>query len=149
MKILLIGLLLQITASVCSQNDFIMLSNTYPVVDVSVNGRTCTMLIDTGTSLNLIDDNQLKSFKVSRRFKMGDAQGVGDSTELYHVNNCKVDIEGIPVYQFVSSDLSNIVNSIEAETNIKISCILGIPAIKEAELIINPSTNEISIGYKD
>ena len=126
-----------------------VLSDKRPIIKISINGNNAYALVDTGASLNLIDDNQLKSFKVSRRFKMGDAQGVGGSTELYHVNNCKVDIEGVPVYQFVSSDLSNIVNSIEAETNIKISCILGIPAIKEAELIINPSTNEISIGYKD
>lgn len=126
-----------------------VLSDKRPIIKISINGKVTYALVDTGASLNLIDDNQLKSFKVSRRFKMGEANGVGGSTELYHVNNCNVNIEGIPVYQFVSSDLSNIVNSIEDETNIRISCILGIPAIKEAELIINPSTNEISIGYKD
>ena len=126
-----------------------ILSDKRPIIKININEKAAYALVDTGASLNLIDDNQLKLFKASRRFKMGDAQGVGGSTELYHVNNCNVDIEGIPVHQFVSSDLSNIVNSIEAETNVKISCILGIPTIKEAELIINPSTNEISIGYKD
>ena len=126
-----------------------ILSDKRPIVKISINNKDTYALVDTGSSLNIIDDSQLKSLGITRRFKMGDAQGMGGTAEVYHLNNCKVNIEGITLNQFVSTDMSNIVDSIESDSGVKISAILGTPAIKEAELIINPSTNEISIGYKD
>ena len=126
-----------------------ILSDKRPIIKISINNKDAYALVDTGSSLNIIDDSQLKELGASRRFKMGDAQGMGGSTEIWHVKNCLVTIEGIPINQFVSTDMSNIVDSIKEDSGVKISAILGIPAIKEAELIINPSTNEISIGYKD
>ena len=42
-----------------------ILSDKRPIIKISINGNDAYALVDTGASLNLIDDNQLKSFKIS------------------------------------------------------------------------------------
>lgn len=124
-----------------------LLSDKRPIVRVTINGKDTAMLIDTGASINVIDQDVLKSFGIKKRSVMGTINGAGGTVEMWHLNNCDVKIEGIPVYQFVSGDFSNVIASIKEETGIKISGILGTPAIKSAELILNLSDNTVTIGY--
>ena len=121
-------------------------SDKRPIVEVKINGIRRSMLIDTGSSINIIDINQLSDLGVKKRFKMRSSSFILGKTEMWHVLDLNVKLNNIDVYQFAAADLEIIVNSIESNTGIKISGILGTPAIKDLGMIINLSKNNIIIN---
>ena len=126
-----------------------ILTDKRPIVEVMINTKKAAMLIDTGASINVINEKSLKPYGVTKRMSMGEINGAGGTVEMWHLNNCDVKIEGIPIYQFVSGNFDNVVESIKEETGVTIAGIIGTPAIKSAELIVNLSAGEVSIGYSN
>ena len=141
--VLIIFLLIQLRLS--SQTIYLE-SDKRPIVEVKINGIRRSMLIDTGSSINIIDINQLSDLGVKKRFKMRSSSFILGKTEMWYVLNLNVKLNNIDVYQFAAADLEIIVNSIELNTGIKISGILGTPAIKDLGMIINLSKNNIIIN---
>lgn len=142
-KILILFLLISLSLSsqtICLESD------KRPIVEVRINGIRRSMLIDTGSSINIIDVNQLSDLGVKKRFKMSSSYSILGKTEMWHVLELNIKLNGIDIYQFAAADLEMIVNSIESNTGIKISGILGTPAIKDLEMIINLSKNNIIIN---
>jgi|SRR5574344_648061 len=129
-----------------------VLTDKRPVIQVSINGHETAALVDTGASLSIVSESDMGKFKFKRGSKMaGTVIGLdGSEQSMYHTDkNFDFKVEGLPAYQFVIGNIDAIKSSIKKETGIEISAIIGYPTIKQLELIINPSTNEISIGYKD
>ena len=120
-------------------------SDKRPIVEVVVNGVRTSMLVDTGSSLNIIDVNQLTDLGVKKRFKMSSANSVFGKATMWQLLECNVLFNGENVYQFAASDLEVIVHSIEHNTGIKIVGILGVPAIKELGLITDIRKGIITI----
>ena len=54
-----------------------LLSDKRPIVRVTINGKDTAMLIDTGASINVIDQDVLKSFGIKKRSVMGTINGAG------------------------------------------------------------------------
>ena len=141
----LIILLLIVCTNVNAQNDFLLKSYDRPIIEATVNGNDCYLLIDTGSSINIIDFAQLEGLGVRRRFKMGDAVSIAGGTILWQIFQVPVIVKSRNVTQFIASDLTAVRESILQSTGIKISGILGTPAIKELGMIIDLSRGIVTI----
>ena len=133
----LIILLLIVCANANAQNDFLLKSYDRPIIEATINGNDCYLLIDTGSSLNIIDFSQLDDLGIKRRFKIGDAMSIAGGSVLWQIFQVPVIVKERTVNQFISSDLTVIRESILQSTGIKIAGILGTPAIKELGMIID------------
>ena len=145
----LIILLLIVCANVNAQNDFLLKSYDRPIIEATINGNDCYLLIDTGSSLNIVDFSQLDDLGIKRRFKIGDALSIAGGSVLWQIFQVPVNVKGRTVNQFISSDLTVIRESILQSTGIKIAGILGTPAIKELGMIIDLSRGIVTINKKN
>lgn len=123
-------------------------SSKRPIIEVSINGKPAYMLLDTGASLSLIDENRMKEYGFVKGASFaGKIVGIaGDSSGVYHTKKLQVDIIGIHICQFLTTDLSAIANSVKKETGIHITGIIGYPQIVAAEIKIMSDENYIKIG---
>ena len=142
----LIILLLIVCANVNAQNDFLLKSYERPIIEANVNGKEVFMLIDTGSSLNVVDFSQLEDLGIKRRFKIGDVVCIAGGSVLWQIFQVPVNVKGRTVNQFISSDLTVIRESILQSTGIKIAGILGTPAIKELGMVIDLSRGIVTIN---
>lgn len=119
------------------------------VVAVEINGKAANMLVDTGASMSLLDDNRKDEYGYARRNKLsGTLTGVGgEQSDVWHVKDIDVRLQGLPVYQFLMTDLSGVAGSIRKETGIDIAGIIGLPQIKDLEMKIDADNNLIKLGY--
>lgn len=126
----------------------LILSDSRPLVEVEINGRPAVMLVDTGSSTGLIDINQMDEYGFSLMAKtdMVISSIGGKRCESYRVRDLWVRLEGIAIYQFLATDISLIAESIHKETGYRISGIIGYDQIKNAEIKIDASNNQIKIG---
>ena len=126
----------------------LILSESRPLVEVEINGRPAVMLVDTGSSTGLIDINQMDEYGFSLMAKtdMAISSIGGKRCESYRVRDLWVRLDGIDVYQFLATDISLIAESIHKETGYRISGIIGYDQIKNAEIKIDASNNQIKIG---
>lgn len=137
LKCKLLVLLAMFPTSLFSQDKIYFESDSRPIVEVVVNGVRTSMLVDTGSSLNIIDVNQLINLGVKKRFKMSSANAVFGKTTMWQLLECDVRFHGVNIYQFAATDIEMVVHSIEHNTGIKIAGILGTPAIKELGMSID------------
>ena len=126
-----------------------ILSKQRPIINISINGKTAPVLIDTGASMSILDICQKKNYDFDIRNKMNvSIIGVGGKqNDAYHVKNANIDLQGIPLYQFATMDISNVVESIHKATGIRVSGILGTGHIKLLEMKIDLENDVIKIGY--
>lgn len=127
-----------------------IISDKRPIIEVSVNGIKVPMLVDTGSSLGILDINKEEELSFSLKSKLpGVITGMGGSSEspVYHVRDCVIDVAGVKLYQFIATDISGIVDSIRRETGIEISGIIGFTQIQMSEMKIDLDNKIIKIGY--
>ena len=146
MKTILICILLVIASNLIAQNDYILKCYDRPIIEVSVNGKEVFMLIDTGSSLNVVDFSQLEDLEIKRRFKIGDVMCIAGGSVLWQIFQVPISVKNRQVTQFISSDLTVIRESILQSTGIKIAGILGTPAIKELGMVIDLSRGIVTIN---
>ena len=129
-----------------------VLTDKRPIIQVSINGHETAALVDTGASLSIVSESVASKYGFKKGLKFsGTIIGLdGSEQSMHHTGkDFNFEVEGIRAHQFVIGNIDAIKSSIKKETGIEISAIIGYPTIKQLELIINPSTNEVSIGYKD
>lgn len=108
-----------------------------PIISVSVNGKPAYMLVDTGASVGLIDVNARKLYGFDCGLPYaGSVTGVGGDVGVWHTKKLAVDIVGVPLVQFLTSDIMSVADSIQRETGIRISGIIGWKQINGAEMKI-------------
>lgn len=146
LKCKIIVFLLLLSTCCFSQTRIYFESDKRPLIEVVVNGVRTSMLVDTGSSMNIIDVNQLTNLGIKKRFKMSSANAVFGKTTMWQLLECDVRVNGINVYQFTATDIEMVVYSIEHNTNIKIAGILGAPGIKELGMVIDLSRGIVTIN---
>lgn len=127
-----------------------LISDKRPIIKVNINGKEACMLVDTGSSLGIVDINAKKKFgfKLGSKLNTTISGAGGTSNEpVYHTKDCTIDIGGIQIYQFVTTDISAIQESIKANTGITVDGIIGTTQIKSAEMKIDLDNKVIKIGY--
>ena len=90
----LIILLLIVCANANAQNDFLLKSYDRPIIEATINGNDCYLLIDTGSSLNVIDFSQLDDLGIKRRFKIGDALSIAGGSVLWQIFQVRCIVTG-------------------------------------------------------
>ena len=71
-----------------------ILSKQRPIINISINGKTAPVLIDTGASMSILDICQKKNYDFDIRNKMNvSIIGVGGKqNDAYHVKNANIEI---------------------------------------------------------
>ena len=120
-----------------AQNDFLLLNRNRPLIDVEINGVKAAMLIDTGSSINIICTSKLSKFGVSDKAIKNYAKTISGVRSVYTIKNVSVDVKNRSASTFYSVDIESSCKSIESETGIEVVGILGTPAIKELGMVID------------
>lgn len=114
------------------------------IIEGQVNGKAANFLIDTGASVGLIDDTQVKKYGllVGKRFN-GTLVGAGG--EMCNIRHCNtfVEVGGKSIPQFLIADIEGVVKSIERETGIKILGIISLPQMKMVGMNVDSNDNLI------
>lgn len=116
------------------------------IIEAKVNDKKAYFLIDTGASIGLIDNNKRKKFDLSVGRKYNGTL-VGAGGEMRNVRHCNtfVEFENKVIPQFLLTDISGVVESIERETGVEILGIISLPQMKMANLSIDCNDNLIII----
>lgn len=116
------------------------------IIEGQVNGKAANFLIDSGASVGLIDDTQVKKYGllVGKRFN-GTLVGAGG--EMCNIKHCNtfVEVGGKSIPQFLIADIEGVVKSIERETGIKILGIISLPQMKMVGMNVDSNDNLIII----
>mgnify|MGYP003503410032 FL=1 len=116
------------------------------IIEGIVNGKAANFLIDSGASVGLIDDTQVKKYGllVGKRFN-GTLVGAGG--EMCNIRHCNtfVEVGGKSIPQFLIADIEGVVKSIERETGIKILGIISLPQMKMVGMNVDSNDNLIII----
>ena len=120
------------------------LSDKRLVIAAEVNGKLAYFLLDSGASVGLMDDNQRRDYDLvkGRRYNGTLVGAGGEMNNVYHCNTF-VYIEDRTIPQFLLADISDVVNSIERQTGIKILGIISLPQMKMCNISIDCNDNEI------
>ena len=119
------------------QNDFLLLNRNRPLIEVEINGVKAAMLIDTGSSVNVICTSKLAKYGVSGKVVKNYAKTIHGVKSVYTIKNLNVNVKDRNASTFYSVDIEASCKSIEAETGIEVVGILGTPAIKELGMVID------------
>ena len=131
------------------QNDFLLLNRNRPLIDVEINGVKAAMLIDTGSSVNIICTSKLSKFGGSDKAIKNYAKTINGAKSVYNIKGVKISVKNRNVSTFYSVDIEASCKSIEAETGIEVAGILGTPAIKELGMVIDLSRGIVTINKKN
>ena len=137
MKRIIMVLIMLYGLSAYGQNDFILLSRDYPIIDVVVNGKRLAMLIDTGADVNIIDSEIAKKYDAIVVPTLNYGVGAGSNFDLHDVRNLTCLVKSRPVTGFIATEIAEAFKPIEAKTGIEVVGILGTPAIKELGMVID------------
>ena len=140
----LIILFLLIASTCYSQNDFIMKSNTYPIIEIKVDGNLFCVLIDTGSGINILDERIVKAKDVvTAESTINSFAGYFKLNGLY---TKKCDYNGRLISKFLVGDIKHALKQISIKTKFDVVGILGTPAIKELGMVIDLSRGIVTIN---
>lgn len=145
MKKLILTLAMLCSLTLYGQNDFILLSRDYPIIDVVVNGKRLAMLIDTGADVNIIDSQVAKKCDAIVVPTLNYGVGAGSNFDMHDVRNLECSVKNRPVTGFIATEITEALKPIEIRTGIKIAGILGTPAIKELGMVIDLSRGIVTL----
>lgn len=150
-KRLMIGMALLLCFFCVKAQTVVKLENDIrPIVRVHINGKVEYMLIDTGSSINILSPQTVYNYKVRiRTHYSGTVYSTKGNTNAVHVDSVMIKIKEMKINQFVMINLSSITDNILQATGIKIAGILGTPAIKELGMVIDLSRGIITINKND
>jgi len=132
--------------SIYGQNDFILLSRDYPIIDVVINGKVTTMLIDTGADVNIIDTDFARKSGCNVIPTLNYNVGAGSNLSVHDVNNVDCTVKDRKVNGFITAEIKDALLPISLKTKYKIAGILGTPAIKELGMVIDLSRGIVTIN---
>lgn len=116
------------------------------IVQGTINGKKAYMLVDTGASCGLLDKSAVKEYKLAvNKYRTVNLVGAGGKFKASMCDTPFI-IAGKPIYQFVVSDISDVVNSIKRQTGIEIAGIIGLAQMKMMGISIDTDDNYIEIG---
>lgn len=126
------------------------LSNKRLIVSATVNGYEAPFLIDTGATVGLIDRNRVNEFRINEG-KRYHGTLVGAGGKMRNVHFCyslavlNDGEKSKSIGQFLLADIDEVVQSIEAQTGIRILGIISLPQMKAAGVNIDTNSNLIKL----
>ena len=142
----LIILFLLFSSAGFAQNDFLLLNRTRPLIEVFVNGKKTAMLVDTGSSMNIICSKKLDRYGIDSKNVNRSVNTISGKTNVFLISKTDIFVKNRQLFNFYSVDILASCESIEAETGIEVVGILGTPAIKELGMVIDLSRGIVTIN---
>lgn len=115
------------------------------IIQGLLNGKKAYMLIDTGATCGMFHKDAVTKYSLSMSSHIVNLVGAGGAFSA-KVCNTPLMVSGKPLYQFVVSDIRDVVNSIERQTGIKIAGIIGLNQMKMLNMAIDTDDNYVEIG---
>ena len=129
-----------------SQQEIKLESIDRPIIKIKINNIEANMLIDTGSTLNVINIGDVKKYGIRKRTKFeGQLYSASSNVAAWHIDHSYAYICDYRIHQFVSFDISAAKGSILNDTRIEITGILGTQAIKELGMIIDLKRGIVTI----
>jgi len=144
-RLLLIVLILSVPFLAHTQDTIRIVSEKRVIIPIEINGSNEYVLLDTGSTLNIINASELKRLNLNKSFLIGTLESNHSKDELYSLSNCKSVIARREYMQFGTANISSAVQSIRDDTGIEIVGIIGAPAIKELGMVIDLNKGIITI----
>lgn len=124
-----------------------------PIVKMKLNGKTIWVLLDTGSSVNLLDLSSMRKYKFKTFGQASGARNViglgSDEMRLQEVGNIDLVYKGISLKgQFLAYDISDLIMSFQAESGIAISGIIGSELMRKYGFVIDMRNNKASMSYR-
>lgn len=124
-----------------------------PIVKMKLNGKNIWVLLDTGSSINLLDLSSMKKYKFKTYEQASDARNViglgSDEMQLLEVGDVDLVYKGVTLKgKFLTYDISNLITSFHAESGIAISGIIGSELMGKYGFVIDMKSNKASLSYK-
>ena len=126
------------------------LSNKRLIVNATVNGYAAPFLIDTGATVGLIDRTRINEFRINEGPKYNGSL-VGAGGKMRGVRYCYTlavledGEKSKPIGQFLLADIDDVVESIEAQTGIRILGIISLPQMKVAGVNIDTNSDILTL----
>ena len=116
------------------------------IIEGKVNDKVAYFLIDTGASVALIDDTQVKKYGllVGKRYN-GTLVGAGGEMRNIRYCNTFVEVADKKISQFLIADIGSVVKSIKRETDIEILGIISLPQMKIIGMNLDANDNKVII----
>ena len=116
------------------------------IIKATVNNKEAYFLLDTGASVGMINKKRRKEFDLKAgRYYTGTIIGLGGQIDnIYHCDTM-INIQNVKVPQFLLADISNIVDSIEKQTNIEILGIISLSQMKLCKFKLDMYNMEVNI----
>lgn len=116
------------------------------IAECQLNGEKALFLMDTGATVGLIDRRAVKEYGLQcKRDYPGTLTGAGGELRGVKICDTFAYLMGKPLTQFLVADIGDVVESIERETGLRITGIVGLPQMKLAGIRIDANDNEIII----
>ena len=115
------------------------------IIQGLLNDKKVYMLIDTGASIGMFHKDAVKKYGLVMSGHSVNLVGAGGAFSA-KVCNTPLMVSGKPLYQFVVSDIKDVVNSIERQTGIRIAGIIGLNQMKLLNMAIDTDDNFVEIG---
>ncbi len=121
-----------------------------PIVKATLNGETAYFLIDTGAEITCLHiyDSKKYNFKYRPSDRKSVVSGLNASSRRHYIAygfEMKLG-EVLMTNKFRVLDVTNIINSIETDSGIKISGIIGSDMMQKHHFVINYETKEIQFS---
>lgn len=120
------------------------------IINATINGYEAPFLVDTGATVGLIDRNRINEFRINQGPKYnGTLVGAGGKMRgvryCYSLAVLKDGDKEKHIGQFLLADIDAVVESIEAQTGIRILGIISLPQMKVAGVNIDANSNLITL----
>lgn len=122
------------------------LSDKRLIVECLLNGERALFLLDTGATVGLIDRPAVKRYGLRAvRSYPGTLTGAGGTLRDVRICETFAYLQGKPLTQFLIADMGDVVESIERETGLEITGIVGLSQMKLAGVCIDANDNLVII----
>lgn len=124
--------------------------NNVPLVKGTLNGKLAYFIIDSGSSLSMLDEKQIEEYEFTIVVDVSNNQvaGIGGMLSAPHtVSDAKVTIGGIEVVaDFKAQDLQAMTRSIKTHAGFDVVGIVGSDWLANNNLVINYARKTISFS---
>lgn len=119
-----------------------------PIVQANINGKKGFFLVDTGSDISIINTTDLKKYKLEVTKTYGDQRRAigfnGEKESVLKIKNAEVVFgDRYDHTEFYSLNISELIKTIEAKTNIKINGIMGTDLLTKYNCVIDYNQRQI------
>lgn len=124
------------------------LSNKRILAEVVVNGVNGNALIDTGSTVSIIDIDKTKKFGfvIGGKYAFDLTTIKGDDINIYYPLMLDARLFGKMIYPILATDIDNVRRSIKKDTGIEIDMIIGMKSMKQIGVTISMSDSTIILS---